>query len=384
MLILHQTNNYNSDSFQFIWNIYANNDVVVPTGGCDVSARDVTVTLPDYPGSMAVPLTVHCAQSQQLGYYLSGTTADSANAIFTNTASASPAQDRRSADAQRQRRRANSTVSLGTVGTSPVNLGLTATYARTTGGYRRQRAVDHRHHLCLSMMTDYILSPCSLAARGLSQLMLNAAKRPVELPVEGVSLRELAAVKRIVVYLLTILWMLTTLRRAARLLDEALPPLPMLILSRSPAIWLWQTLLYQVSHPDRLHNVHTAPADLSCAELAHRLENAPRLERLAGEAALIHGKRVVGLTHAELKVILALLQGQTIGEQAQRLGLSQKTLYTQRLAGVKSWWNVIRIWPRFPRTLLPRSPANALTAFEQEWVQAIHDRRSSLFSTYRR
>ncbi len=30
------------------------------------------------------------------------------------------------------------------------------------------------------MMTDYILSPCSLAARGLSQLMLNAAKRPVE------------------------------------------------------------------------------------------------------------------------------------------------------------------------------------------------------------
>ncbi len=119
----------------------------------------------------------------------------------------------------------------------------------------------------------------------------------------------------------------------------------MLILSRSPAIWLWQTLLYQVSHPDRLRNVHTAPADLSCAELAHRLENAPRLERLASEAALIHGKRVVGLTHAELKVILALLQGQTIGEQAQRLGLSQKTLYTQRLAGVKSWWNVIRIWP---------------------------------------
>ncbi|MDP1211671.1 fimbrial protein, partial [Klebsiella pneumoniae] len=78
--------------FQFIWNIYANNDVVVPTGACDVSARDVTVTLPDHPGSMAVPLTVHCAQSQQLGYDLSGTTADSANAIFTNPASASPAQ----------------------------------------------------------------------------------------------------------------------------------------------------------------------------------------------------------------------------------------------------------------------------------------------------
>ena len=69
------------------------------------------------------------------------------------------------------------------------------------------------------------------------------------------------------------------------------------------------------------------------------------LSGLPAKPPLIHGKRVVGLTHAELKVILALLQGQTIGEQAQRLGLSQKTLYTQRLAGVKSWWNVIRIWP---------------------------------------
>ena len=83
---------------------------------------------------MAVPLSVHCAQSQQLGYYLSGTTADSANAIFTNTASASPAQGigvqlTRNGSAVP----ANSTVSLGTVGTSPVNLGLTATYARTTG-----------------------------------------------------------------------------------------------------------------------------------------------------------------------------------------------------------------------------------------------------------
>lgn len=48
VLILRQTNNYNSDDFQFVWNIYANNDVVVPTGGCDVSAHDVTVTLPDY------------------------------------------------------------------------------------------------------------------------------------------------------------------------------------------------------------------------------------------------------------------------------------------------------------------------------------------------
>lgn len=62
----------------FTWNIYANNDVVLPTGGCDVSSRDVTVTLPDYPASIKVPVNIHCAQSQRLGYSLSGATADAA------------------------------------------------------------------------------------------------------------------------------------------------------------------------------------------------------------------------------------------------------------------------------------------------------------------
>ncbi|MFV5930569.1 fimbrial protein [Klebsiella aerogenes] len=134
VLIMQQTNNHNSSPTKNVLNIYANNNVVVPTGGCDVSARNVAVTLPDYPGSMAVPVTVHCAQNQNLSYYLSGTTADRAKSIFTNTASTSPAQG---IGVQMTRNGtavpANSNVSLGTVGTSPVNLGLTATYARTSG-----------------------------------------------------------------------------------------------------------------------------------------------------------------------------------------------------------------------------------------------------------
>lgn len=134
VLILRQTNNTDDDDFQYVWNIYANNDVVIPTGGCDVSARDVTVTLPEYPASAAVPLTVYCAQSQNLGYYLSGTTEGAGNSIFTNTASASPAQG---IGVQLTRNGsvvpANSLVSLGAVSTSAVSLGLTANYARTSG-----------------------------------------------------------------------------------------------------------------------------------------------------------------------------------------------------------------------------------------------------------
>ena len=133
-LDLRQTNNVNSDNFTFKFYIHARNEVVVPTGGCDVSARDVTVTLPDYPGSTPIPLTVYCAQNQNLAYYLSGTTVDAANSIFSNTASASPAKG---VGVQLTRNGgivpANSPVSLGTVGTSPVSLGLTANYARTSG-----------------------------------------------------------------------------------------------------------------------------------------------------------------------------------------------------------------------------------------------------------
>lgn len=123
----------NGNPKDFTWNIYANNNVVIPTGGCDVSTRDVTVTLPDYPGTMAVPVTIHCAQNQNIAYYLTGTTADRSNSIFRNTASASPAQG---IGVQITRNGtvvpANRNVSLGKVGTSPVNLGLTATYARTS------------------------------------------------------------------------------------------------------------------------------------------------------------------------------------------------------------------------------------------------------------
>jgi minor fimbrial subunit len=116
------------------WNIYAGNTVVVPTGGCDVSSRNVSVTLPDYPGTAAVPLNVHCAQDQNLSYYLTGPTTDNANTIFSNTASASPAAG---IGVQLSNPNGviatNNNISLGSVGVSPVELGITASYARTSG-----------------------------------------------------------------------------------------------------------------------------------------------------------------------------------------------------------------------------------------------------------
>ncbi len=118
----------------FTWNLYANNNVIIPIGGCDVSSRNVVVTLPEYPGTAQVPLSIYCASSQNISYYLSGTT-DTSTSIFantlsgTNTAKGVGIQLVRNGNAIS----ANQDVSLGRVGTSAVSLGLSARYARTTG-----------------------------------------------------------------------------------------------------------------------------------------------------------------------------------------------------------------------------------------------------------
>lgn len=132
-LNMHQTND-KGESHSYKWSIYANNNVVVPTGACDVSERNVTITLPDYPGTATVPLTVRCAQNQQLAYYLTGSTTDTSNTVFSNTSSLSPATGVGvQLSNQTDIIATNKKISLGTVGTSPVSLGLIASYARSSG-----------------------------------------------------------------------------------------------------------------------------------------------------------------------------------------------------------------------------------------------------------
>lgn len=70
----------------FTWNIISNNNVVMPTGGCTVDSRNVTVDLPDFPGSAEIPLGVYCSSEQKLSFYLSGATTDSSRQVFANTA----------------------------------------------------------------------------------------------------------------------------------------------------------------------------------------------------------------------------------------------------------------------------------------------------------
>ncbi|MEQ5091700.1 fimbrial protein [Providencia rettgeri] len=132
LIVLEKKSEVDNSIIQTIrWNIIASNDVVIPTGGCDVSSRNINVDLPPYPATQSFQVNVHCLNEQKLSFFLTGPTSNSnsLNNIFANTASISPAKGvgikiMRQGSALST----NQIVSLGNVGPAPVDLGLSATY----------------------------------------------------------------------------------------------------------------------------------------------------------------------------------------------------------------------------------------------------------------
>lgn len=110
----------------FTWNIISNNNVVMPTGGCTVDSRNVTVDLPDFPGSAEIPLGVYCSSEQKLSFYLSGATTDSSRQVFANTAPDATKASGVGVTLMRNGKilATGENVSLGTVNKSKVPLGL--------------------------------------------------------------------------------------------------------------------------------------------------------------------------------------------------------------------------------------------------------------------
>lgn len=235
---------------------------------------------------------------------------------------------------------------------------------------------------------DYILSPCTIAAEGLSALMddgsLRQPRRLFPQRHEARLIPERVSVRRVVVFLPDDpFWLLLTLRQAAQLLKHRAVALPMLILSRSPANWLWHTLLHQVGKARYLAAVQAAAADLPCQQLAELLNHSPSagyplLEQQAAREMATGGAPTCGISKPELTTALDWLQGDSINSQAQRRGLSHKTLYTQRSSGLKK---MVEHHPhlasRFPGSQTKGQKAGgvaALSAFEREFVHAIHCR----------
>lgn len=132
-IVMNQKNNQDSDSANFTWNIYSENDVTIPEAACTVAqGSNVTVSLPEYPGSAEIPLTISCTSSQSLDFYISGDT-ESDDTTFQNTLEASGDSTAASGMGVQIMRNGspitiNQDQSIGTVDTSGTDLGLSARY----------------------------------------------------------------------------------------------------------------------------------------------------------------------------------------------------------------------------------------------------------------
>ncbi len=119
---------------EYTWNLIARNRVVVPTGGCDVSSRDVVIDLGEYTGSNRkdIPLTVHCATDTKLKFFLSGKVETIDNSIFSNVAGVNPAKGFgiQIFDKSNNIIQANKPINLGSVGETPIDLGLSTDFVK--------------------------------------------------------------------------------------------------------------------------------------------------------------------------------------------------------------------------------------------------------------
>lgn len=115
----------------YLFNIIANNNVVIPVGGCDVNSRSLNLTMGNYPIDVTeknINLSVKCGRNRSVSFSLSGRT--DTPTIFSNVSAVSPASGIGIEIVRNGNPiRVNSNISMGTVGTTFTPLGLSARYA---------------------------------------------------------------------------------------------------------------------------------------------------------------------------------------------------------------------------------------------------------------
>ena len=236
-------------------------------------------------------------------------------------------------------------------------------------------------------ITDYILSTCCFAAAGLSAILQNDGHRVITLLPRGEDVAlfspsfPFSDAPRLVVWLPAepgpmlqeLMAVISVLNARHGVLREVV------ILSALNPAWLWYTLLRQVPGRQRLAGVSMLNARQSWQDMAQSLcvgstHPPPSLRELARSEERAHGAPPEGLTPREMNAMLALFEGSSVQEQSFRERLSPKTLYSQRMSGLRKLASQV---PSLSH-LVPgghRVPAGSglrgLSAAEQEFSEAI-------------
>lgn len=123
-----------TDELWFTWSLYAANDVSIPTGGCNVSSRNININLPEYSLNSSpqnVGLSISCpSQIMNINYSLGVNNWDSAGNVFNNIATRSPAHGVGilMLDNNNNPIVPNQEVNVGNVSGTPINIGLKTSY----------------------------------------------------------------------------------------------------------------------------------------------------------------------------------------------------------------------------------------------------------------
>ncbi|WP_241608790.1 fimbrial protein [Rosenbergiella australiborealis] len=131
-IVMNQQNNRNSDSVNFTWNIYSLSPINFIVPSCSVDNTTISAQLPNYPGTQSIPLKVTCSSNQRLGFYIYGTTGTDGSTFVNTLESNNDSGAAHGVGVQLLRNGSvlpvNTQQTIGTVGTSGTDLGLSARY----------------------------------------------------------------------------------------------------------------------------------------------------------------------------------------------------------------------------------------------------------------
>jgi hypothetical protein len=215
-------------------------------------------------------------------------------------------------------------------------------------------------------ISDYILSPCPSAARGLETL-LNADKRSCCIIMSGDRdqvagrFRKVTSESRVVVYLPNeLISFLTTLKELSLLFRIYRHPLPVLILSMARPEWLYSTLYALTDGVASLTSIRIVSPENSLRTLASMIKTWNQVPLLAKHRKISTMRE--GMTSSELDTIINLFCDVDIMTQATNLGLSHQTLYSRRMSGLSKlsgeFPQLINLLPRRRRAALLRHGLN--------------------------
>lgn len=189
--------------------------------------------------------------------------------------------------------------------------------------------------------TYYVLSACNFSALGLSTLLHHSNRRVIMLDINKYShLSPLGLNDRFIVYLPDEPYMvLVTLKYLTLLINTEKSPVNILLLSRLQPSWLYSTLKNLAPVRKKISSVRLIKPDTNTFHMFRLLKKAPDdfplLEHLARGENESSKHNIEGITKRELDVMLKFLSGNSMMVQSIENNLSTKTLYSQKVTGLK-------------------------------------------------